>query len=379
MLDARLTRQGDHVAMKPRLRLHFAIGLTGWTLLACADTTGPASLGPLRAIATGWSSSEHTCGVTTTGAAFCWGDNFFGELGRGTRTLSPGTTAEAVAGAITFSEIGVGQEFSCGLAADGSAYCWGHRQSFEVDRFIHQIDSVPVRVGGGFTFQSLSVGWGHACGITADGIASCWGEVPWTTATATPIPVPGDLRFRMISVAIGACGITTDGLTYCWNVLDSLPVVVPVAAGLVSVSSGAQHGCGLTAAGTAYCWGQNDRGQLGRGIFSIFEQEPKPVATQLRFSGIDAGALHTCAVTVESEAYCWGDNLAWELGDPNNGYWSVPRLVVGGLRFRAVTAGDAYTCGITVDDAGYCWGDNGRGQLGTGSLVNQRPRRIIGF
>jgi len=29
--------------------------------------------------------------------------------------------------------------------------------------------------------------------------------------------------------------------------------------------------------------------------------------------------------------------------------------------------------------AGYCWGDNGRGQLGTGSLVNQRPRPIIGF
>src|SRR5438046_7198232 len=48
-----LTRQGDHVAMKPRLRLHFAIGLTGWTLLACADTTGPASLGALRAIPTG--------------------------------------------------------------------------------------------------------------------------------------------------------------------------------------------------------------------------------------------------------------------------------------------------------------------------------------
>ena len=30
--------------------------------------------------------------------------------------------------------------------------------------------------------------------------------------------------------------------------------------------------------------------------------------------------------------------------------------------------------------AGYCWGDNGRGQLGTGSLVNQRPPdyRLLG-
>ena len=29
-----------------------------------------------------------TCGVTTTGVGYCWGDNEYGQLGNGTRTAA---------------------------------------------------------------------------------------------------------------------------------------------------------------------------------------------------------------------------------------------------------------------------------------------------
>jgi hypothetical protein len=41
--------------------------------------------GGAAAIATGWS---HTCAVTTGGGVLCWGDDYYGQLGLGRRTLS---------------------------------------------------------------------------------------------------------------------------------------------------------------------------------------------------------------------------------------------------------------------------------------------------
>jgi alpha-tubulin suppressor-like RCC1 family protein len=43
---------------------------------------------------------DHTCGITTGGAAYCWGANGSGQLGTGTFTPSP--VPAPVAGGITF-------------------------------------------------------------------------------------------------------------------------------------------------------------------------------------------------------------------------------------------------------------------------------------
>src|SRR5690606_37360939 len=35
----------------------------------------------------------------------------------------------------------------------------------------------------------------------------------------------------------------------------------------------------------------------------------------VEFAGISAGEAHTCAVTTQSQVYCWGYNLGSQLGD----------------------------------------------------------------
>jgi alpha-tubulin suppressor-like RCC1 family protein len=96
------------------------------------------------------------------------------------------------------------------------------------------------------------------------------------------------------------------------------------------------------------------------------ERALAPAATAtLAFRQVSAGYYHTCGVTTDDRAFCWGEGSSGELGDGTNTSQLSPVAVAGGLRFRQVSAGTSYTCGVTIDDAAYCWGDNGAGQLGT--------------
>ena len=66
----------------------------------------------------------YACGVTTAGAAYCWGYNGDGELGNGTTTTSP--TPVAVSGGLTWAAVSAGLYHTCGVTTAGAAYCWGN-------------------------------------------------------------------------------------------------------------------------------------------------------------------------------------------------------------------------------------------------------------
>src|SRR5881628_1100886 len=83
----------------------------------------------------------------------------------------------------------------------------------------------------------------------------------------------------------------------------------------------------------------------------------------LTFKSVTAGATHTCALTANGRAYCWGGNSEGQLGTGAQGNSATPRSLVpvpvtGGLTFRAVSAGGDHACGITDDLTAYCWGSN---------------------
>jgi alpha-tubulin suppressor-like RCC1 family protein len=70
----------------------------------------------------------HTCGLTSGGAAYCWGRNWSGRLGDNS-TTERDTPVAVQQGGVTFASITGGADHTCGLTSGGAAYCWGDNSS----------------------------------------------------------------------------------------------------------------------------------------------------------------------------------------------------------------------------------------------------------
>ena len=368
---------------------------------------------------------SHACGLTPSGAVYCWGYYANGALGVdsvGLETCSPAefngetfacsTTPIPAANGLTFSSLRAGSNHSCGLTASGQAYCWGYNGDGQLGDGLTASTSEPAVVSGGLTFAALSAGALHSCGLTTTGAAYCWGYnaqgelgaptgpcnpplAGSTPCSLTPVAVSGGLTFSSISVGIEhTCGLTPSGAAYCWGVGLALgdgsntdsPVPVPVSGGLTfsALSAGGSHTCALTSAGAAYCWGDGSYDQLGDTLLPVGTNRslvPVPVSSSLTFTTLSAGGEYTCGLTATGDAYCWGWNGSGQLGDGSSINRLTPVAVAGGLTFSAIAtmSGGRHTCGLATSGAVYCWGDNGFGQLGNGTTTNSSvPVKVAG-
>lgn len=283
-----------------------------------------------------------------------------------------------------YSRITTGGAHSCALTETGRALCWGSNWSGELGygrpiRFRNTMSPMPVTAG---TFTALDAGTTHTCGLGTDSRTYCWGDNLYgqlgdgsRSTRATPEPVRTDLRFASVSVGSGiVCGLTDAGQAYCWGQIgsrqESRPFHIQTAGRLKSVSAGGMHGCGIDLDGALACWGLNDYGQLGDGTTQERSQ-PVRVAGNERFRSVSAGSVHTCAISESDLLYCWGRNFDGRLGIGTSSDTPLPMPVPLPGGAREVTAGNVHSCAITLRDEAYCWGDNVYAQLGNGHPPGQ--------
>ena len=312
-------------------------------------------------------TSTHACVLTEGGDIYCVGWARFGDLGVITGEMCPGSpraslcssTPVKVPGLPKMVDVAVG-DGTCGISEAGEVYCWGGVMSppwVPKDRDaralpLETIFRLPVLED----IRRVGMGGDVLCALDAHGDVFCLGDNDQgqlgrgTFDRLLPLPgAPPDPSNRQPARVLSVHGassmaVSTDhtcvlveGEVYCWgfNGLYAIDdkveprcserfscaprprrVVVPSAAKIVAMPSGAGFSCVLDAEGAVYCWGSNVGQTLGPGgepckMERCFRSPHKllgiPPLTQLL-----AGDEFMCGVTAGRELLCWG-NLAQAL------------------------------------------------------------------
>jgi alpha-tubulin suppressor-like RCC1 family protein len=206
--------------------LCWGIGILGNGTRDGSAVPVPASVPePMTAVSVG---GMHACGLAASGQAYCWGNNWYGQLGIGSAGGDGGVAESllpaAVTGDLSFVAISAGSMHTCGLTASGAAFCWGSGALVGTEGHIGYVPA-PVAVSGSDVYIAITSGFDHSCGLTGQGIARCWGENlagqlgdGTTTGHVAPGPVnQGSVRFKRLVAGGNTCALALDDTAYCWG------------------------------------------------------------------------------------------------------------------------------------------------------------------
>lgn len=166
----------------------------------------------------------HACALMVDGTVQCWGQNMAGELGNGSGDF-PLTTKYTVAGLTNVAEIATADQRSCARTSSGAVYCWGRNYSGEIGDGTTNPSAVPVAVTLPNPAISISASQSNTCAVLNTGSVMCWGNNAvgllgngTTMDSLTPTLVTGlSDASKVYVVGTKACALRTNGHVSCWG------------------------------------------------------------------------------------------------------------------------------------------------------------------
>jgi alpha-tubulin suppressor-like RCC1 family protein len=153
------------------------------------DRSAPVPVAGARTFTALSAGVSHTCGIVTDGSAYCWGSNAYNQLGLETDGALVRAPAQVIGG-LTFTAVSAAAFHTCGIITSGAAYCWGASGEGELGTGNAAVIG-PAAVAFGLQFKELAAGgndysngsyyygttiYAHTCGLTTANVLYCWGS-----------------------------------------------------------------------------------------------------------------------------------------------------------------------------------------------------------
>ena len=322
---------------------------------------------------------------------YSWGNNAHGQLGTDNTTNSTTPVKVQLPAGVTATAVAAGANHTLVIGSDGNLYAWGENANGELGdgNTTSSLTPVVVHLPAGVTATAIAAGSEHSVALGSNGSVYDWGyngfgQLGIGNTVDSDVPVKAQLPAGVVATSVAAGQFYTLILTstlavYAWgdgamgvlcdgkSVNSSGPALATVSAN--AIAAGGFHDLFL-ANGTVYACGDGQLGQLGDGALTNKSTRVKvnlPVG--VNGTAIAAGEYHSLAIGSNGKLYAWGNNANGELGNGTLTNEKDPVVVSmpAGVTATAIAAAADSSYAIGSDGNLYSWGYNGLGELGNGT------------
>jgi alpha-tubulin suppressor-like RCC1 family protein len=261
------------------------------------------------------------------------------------------TTSQSIT--VTGIPITSGIQTTCAITKTSEVQCWGDSNyGFEAyGDFVRGSNYITIK--DLFNVVSISRADNYSCAVKSDKTVSCWGYILTDNPKAAP-----EANYRELRPPHAVANLTE----------------------VVTISTAPLHTCALKSNGTVVCWGDNKFGQLGDGTVRRSYAKAVAVIDLSDAAAISLSGFHGCALKMNGEVVCWGNNAFGQLGDGSLINRPSPVTVTGLSDAVAINVGATSSCALRTGGSVMCWGHNNRGQLGDGTTESKnRPTTVFGL
>ena len=261
----------------------------------------------------------------------------------------------------------------------------------------------PKSACNGPCITQLSAGSEFACALGDDAQVRCWGkndkgqtgsDVP--AATGKPAIVTGLGTIKKITTGNAhACALEDTGVVKCWGddtngVVSGVPsptarprptTVTGFPADVLTLAALSDSQCAILVNSELWCWGNNEYGQLGVADVKVIA---KPVKTSTNVVQIGASEEALCVRHGTGVLQCLGRNFSGTLGVGKTDLDPHPTAMqVNGLPgvVAQMGSGNGYHMVVALDDGKVAaWGSNARNAIVPDAAVYSvaSPRAVVG-